>query len=311
MATINSSIISDLAAGDLSRHRHQSIVGGNVGYLLWLLQGYLLVDRGARDQPRPSRRHHGSVRIYNLGFAVFLLRLGVARAGSLSRRQRRALARALAPGPGSRWRDALRETRARFSSTRFPSDQRGMAMGINQVAAIGGSFIGLIAADCSRSSTGVSCSGSRFPSASWARSGATTAFAITGSARPPRSTGGATSPSRSDSRRFSSASSTASSPTCSTPWGGRRRVYSAPFSSGWCSSSRSSSSRTAWSHRFQPATLQDAGLLHGQHGRISWRRSRARPAVHAHHLAPGHLVALARLRVLRDAAVGPASTSCR
>ncbi len=36
----------------------------------------------------------------------------------------------------------------------FPRDQRGLALGINQVAALAGQFIGLTAADCSRRSTG-------------------------------------------------------------------------------------------------------------------------------------------------------------
>ena len=48
----------------------------------------------------------------------------------------------------------------------FPTNQRGLALGINNVAAISGSFIGLVLGDCSVRSTGGSSSWSRSPSAS-------------------------------------------------------------------------------------------------------------------------------------------------
>jgi MFS family permease len=86
----------------------------------------------------------GRVRIYNLGFAVFsfasvLLALDPYHGGS-----------------GALWLVLWRIVQGvggamLFANSSailvdaFPSDQRGMAMGINQVAAIGGSFIGLIA----------------------------------------------------------------------------------------------------------------------------------------------------------------------
>ena len=87
----------------------------------------------------------GRVRIFNLGFAVFSVGVGPARRSIPSTAARERF--------GSCYGDSSKEwagrccspTRAPFWSTPFPVDQRGLAMGVNQVAAIGGSFIGLIA----------------------------------------------------------------------------------------------------------------------------------------------------------------------
>ncbi len=117
---------------------------GNVGYLLWLLQGYLLVTAVLVISLGRLGDIVGRVRIYNLGFAVFTF-------GSVLL--------ALDPyhgGTGALWLVLWRLVQGvggamLFANSSailvdaFPSDQRGMAMGINQVAAIGGSFIGLIA----------------------------------------------------------------------------------------------------------------------------------------------------------------------
>ena len=86
----------------------------------------------------------GRVRMYNLGFLIFTL--GVGRCC----RSRR--------GPGRRGRDVADRLRivqgiggallmansTAILTDAFPRDQRGMALGINLVAAIAGSFIGLV-----------------------------------------------------------------------------------------------------------------------------------------------------------------------
>jgi MFS family permease len=111
---------------------------------LWLLQGYLLVTAVLVISLGRLGDIMGRVRIYNLGFAVFSLA---------------SVLLALDPyhgGTGALWLVLWRLVQGvggamLFANSSailvdaFPSDQRGMAMGINQVAAIGGSFIGLIA----------------------------------------------------------------------------------------------------------------------------------------------------------------------
>ena len=62
----------------------------------------------------------------------------------------------------------------------FPADQRGLALGTNQIAAIAGQFIGLSPAACWPPGTGARCSGSTSRSASSARSGPTGSCATTG-----------------------------------------------------------------------------------------------------------------------------------
>ena len=188
----------------------------------------------------------------------------------------------------------------------FPEDQRGMALGINQVAGISGSFIGLVlggllapislAADLPRV---------RAHRALRHRLGL------------PQAAGGARQRPRQHRlagqhhlrpgphRRSWSASPTASSPTAGTPWGGRARSCSAAIGSAWPCWSPSASSRPGCRTRcssLQP--VQDPGLHRRQPLHPAGRHRAGRPHVHADHLAPGDLAAPARLRLRPDAAVG-------
>jgi MFS family permease len=144
MATINSSIILISLPAIFRGIGINPLSAGNVGYLLWLLQGYLLVTAVLVVSLGRLGDIMGRVRIFNLGFAVFsfasvLLALDPYSGGSgalwlvLWR---------LVQGVGGAM---LFANSAAILVDAFPSDQRGMAMGINQVAAIGGSFVGLIA----------------------------------------------------------------------------------------------------------------------------------------------------------------------
>ena len=144
MATINSSIILISLPAIFRGIGIDPLSAGNVGYLLWLLQGYLLVTAVLVISLGRLGDIMGRVRIYNLGFAVFSFA---------------SVLLALDPysgGTGALWLVLWRLVQGvggamLFANSSailvdaFPSDQRGMAMGINQVAAIGGSFIGLIA----------------------------------------------------------------------------------------------------------------------------------------------------------------------
>jgi MFS family permease len=144
MATINSSIILISLPAIFRGVGINPLSPGNVGYLLWLLQGYLLVTAVLVISLGRLGDIMGRVRIYNLGFAVFSFA---------------SIFLALDPlhgGGGALWLVLWRLLQGvggamLFANSSailvdaFPADQRGMAMGINQVAAIGGSFIGLIA----------------------------------------------------------------------------------------------------------------------------------------------------------------------
>lgn len=144
MATVNSSIILISLPAIFRGVGINPLSPGNVGYLLWLLMGYMLVTAVLVVSLGRLGDIMGRVRIYNLGFAVFSFASVVL---------------ALDPfhgGKGAMWLVLWRLVQGvggamLFANSSaiivdaFPTEQRGLAMGINQVAAIGGSFIGLIA----------------------------------------------------------------------------------------------------------------------------------------------------------------------
>ena len=143
MATINSSIVIISLPAIFKGIKLNPLGAGNVSYLLWMLMGYMLVTAVLVVTFGRLGDMFGRVRIYNLGFVVFTI-------GSI----------ALAFDPftssgGAMWLIAWRFVQGiggamlfanstAILTDAFPSNRRGMALGINQVAAIAGSFIGLI-----------------------------------------------------------------------------------------------------------------------------------------------------------------------
>ena len=299
----------DLAAGDLPRDRHQSLVGRQRGLPAVALAGLPPRDRGAGDQPRPSRRHQGACGSTTSASPCSPWRRCSSRwipiTGAPARCGSSVAAR---PGRGGAM---LFANSSAILVDAFPSDQRGMAMGINQVAAIGGSFIGLIAGGLLvRSSTGASSSGSRCPSASSVRSGATTACATTASAPRPRSTGGATSPSRSahvDPRRHR-----LRHPALlhhSMGWTSPRVLVAFLIGVVFLVAFFIIENRVV-SPMFNLRLFKMRAFSTGSAAGFPGGHLARRPAVHAHHLAAGHLVAAHGYPTPRRRC-GPASTSCR
>ena len=143
MVVVNSSIIL-IALPDIFRGIHLNpLTPGNTSYFLWLLMGYMVVTAVLVVSFGRLGDMYGRVRMYNLGFAVFsffsiLLSLtwlqGAAGAIWL-------IGIRILQGIGGA---LLFANSAAILTDAFPPDQRGLALGVNQVAAIGGSFIGLI-----------------------------------------------------------------------------------------------------------------------------------------------------------------------
>nr|WP_240977793.1 MFS transporter [Planctomonas sp. JC2975] len=143
MATINSSIVIISLPAIFKGIRLNPLEAGNVSYLLWMLMGYMLVTAVLVVTFGRLGDMYGRVRIYNLGFVVFTI-------GSI--------ALAFDPftnGAGAMWLIVWRLVQGiggamlfanstAILTDAFPANRRGMALGINQVAAIAGSFIGLI-----------------------------------------------------------------------------------------------------------------------------------------------------------------------
>lgn len=143
MATINMSIVI-IALPDIFRGVHiNPLEPGNIGYLLWIIMGYMVVQAVLVVTLGRLGDMFGRVRIYNAGFAVFTI-------GSI------ALAfDPLQHGSGAMWLiiwrlvqgvggAMLMANSTAILTDAFPAHRRGMALGINSVAGIGGSFIGFI-----------------------------------------------------------------------------------------------------------------------------------------------------------------------
>jgi MFS family permease len=117
---------------------------GNVTYLLWMIMGYRLVQAVLVVTVGRLGDMFGRVKIYNAGFVVFTVA---------------SILLSFDPFHGTRgalwligWRvpqaiggSMLTANSAAILTDAFPADQRGFALGTNQVAAIAGQFIGLVA----------------------------------------------------------------------------------------------------------------------------------------------------------------------
>jgi MFS family permease len=144
MATINSSIVIISLPAIFRGIGLDPLAPGNVSYLLWILMGFLLITAVLVVSLGRLGDIYGRVRIYNLGFAIFT-------AGSIG-----LAVDPMRGGSGALWLIIWRLVQGvgaamlfanstAILTDAFPVERRGMAMGINQVAALAGSFIGLIA----------------------------------------------------------------------------------------------------------------------------------------------------------------------
>jgi MFS family permease len=116
---------------------------GNIGYLLWMILGYLLVQAVLVVTLGRLGDMFGRVKMYNLGFVVF----SVA-----------SVALSFDPfhaGGGALWLigwrivqavggSMLTANSAAILTDAFPTEQRGMALGVNQITALAGQFLGLV-----------------------------------------------------------------------------------------------------------------------------------------------------------------------
>jgi MFS family permease len=142
-ATVNASIVIISLPAIFRGVKLNPLTAGNISYLLWMLMGYLVVSAVLVVTLGRLGDIYGRVRMYNAGFAIFALG---------------ALFLPFDPlhGPsGALWLIGFRVIQAfggamlmanapAILTDAFPSNQRGTAMGINQVAGISGMFIGLI-----------------------------------------------------------------------------------------------------------------------------------------------------------------------
>src|ERR671927_1793635 len=143
MATVNASILL-IALPDIFRGIGiNPLAPGNTGYLLWLILGFMVVMAVLLVSLGRLGDIYGRVRMFNLGFAVFtvfsiLLSITWMHGGAgaiwliLMR---------VGQGVGA---SLLFANSSAILTDAFPHDQRGLALGVNSIAAIAGSFLGLV-----------------------------------------------------------------------------------------------------------------------------------------------------------------------
>jgi MFS family permease len=143
MASIDASIVIISLPAIFRGIGLDPLAPGNIGYLLWMILGYLLVSAVLVVALGRLGDMFGRVRMYNLGFAVFTVA---------------SVLLSVDPYHGSAgalwligWRVVqafggamLTANSAAILTDAFPLEQRGMALGVNQITALAGQFLGLL-----------------------------------------------------------------------------------------------------------------------------------------------------------------------
>ena len=143
IATINSSILL-IALPDIFRGlKIDPLAPGNSSYLLWLIMGYLVVTAVLVVTFGRFGDMYGRVKMFNAGFAIFTVfsvALSVTWMTGTAGVLWLIIMRILQGVGGA----LLMANSSAIITDAFPSTQRGLALGLNMVAGIAGSFLGLV-----------------------------------------------------------------------------------------------------------------------------------------------------------------------
>src|SRR5580658_3515356 len=153
MVTINQSILLISLPALFRGIDLNPLVPSNTSYFLWVFMGFLLVTAVLVVSLGRVGDIYGRVKMYNLGFAVFTL-FSILLSVTF-----------MTGVPGVLWIIIMRvfqgvggaflfANSSAILTDAFPADERGKAMGINGIAAISGSFIGLVLGASSPRSNG-------------------------------------------------------------------------------------------------------------------------------------------------------------
>ncbi|MCW2497799.1 MFS transporter, partial [Jatrophihabitans sp.] len=142
-ATLNSSILLISLPAIFKGLGLDPLAPQNISYLLWMLMGYLLVTAVLVVTFGRLGDQYGRAKLFNLGFLIFTIA---------------SIGCALVPNSGASgaleiiiWRVVqgvggamLTANSTALITDAFPADRRGFALGVNQVSALAGSFLGLV-----------------------------------------------------------------------------------------------------------------------------------------------------------------------
>jgi MFS family permease len=143
LATLDTSITLVAMPAIFRGIRLNPLASANSFYLLWMMLGFLVVVSVLVVSLGRLGDMFGRVRMYNLGFVIYTaasLLLAVdwltGRAGALF-----LIGFRLVQGLGAAF---LLANAAAIITDAFPANQRGMALGLNNIVAVSGTFIGLV-----------------------------------------------------------------------------------------------------------------------------------------------------------------------
>jgi MFS family permease len=143
MATLDGSIVLISLPAIFKGIGIDPLAPGETDYLLWVLMGYGVVTATLLVTFGRISDMFGRVRLYNLGFAIFalgsVLLFLVQGTGNTAALQ--IIVFRLIQAVGGAF---LFSNSTAILTDAFPPEQRGMAMGINQIALLSGQFIGLV-----------------------------------------------------------------------------------------------------------------------------------------------------------------------
>lgn len=145
MASINGTIILNSLPAILGKNgiNINPFQAGSFLYLIWLILGYNIITAVILLTLGRLSDIYGRTRLFNLGFVIFTIgsimlfltpNKGVLGADEL-------IGFRLVQGFGAAF---LFANSTAILTDAFPLNERGKALGLNQIAALGGSFIGLI-----------------------------------------------------------------------------------------------------------------------------------------------------------------------
>src|SRR6476660_1435589 len=143
LATLDASIILIAMPNIFRGIKLDPLVPGNSFYLLWMILGYLVVTSVLIVSLGRLGDMYGRVKIYNLGFVIYtvaslLLAIdwmtGTSGAAYL-------IGFRIVQGIGGA---CLLANAAAIITDAFPANQRGLALGINNIVGVSGMFVGLV-----------------------------------------------------------------------------------------------------------------------------------------------------------------------
>jgi MFS family permease len=143
ITTINSSIVL-IALPDIFRGIHlDPLLPGNTSYLLWMMMGFMVATAVLVVTFGRIGDMFGRVRMFNLGLAVFTLCSILLSVTWMTGSSAALWLIAMRIGQGVGGALVMGNSAAILTDA-FPSQERGLALGVNAVAAIAGSFLGLV-----------------------------------------------------------------------------------------------------------------------------------------------------------------------